>query len=114
MEPYFLGMAGARPTGWGPDVATPALSASVASPGMEVFVDLAGLIDAAAEIERKRQEAAKLEGMIAAKRKKLENASFVERAPAAVVEGERASLKDLEDQLAAALALIERLSAAAK
>ena len=55
-----------------------------------------------AEVERKQQEMVRLEGLIAAKRKKLENANFVERAPAAVVEGERAALKDLEDQHAAA------------
>jgi len=49
----------------GPDVQAPAVSASVALPGMEVFVDLTGLIDLEAEISKKRQELAKLEGMIA-------------------------------------------------
>ena len=67
------------------------------------------LIDVGAEVERKEKEELRFEGFIAAKRKKLENASFVERAPAAVVEGERSALKDLEDQLAAARAVIERL-----
>ena len=47
---------------------------------------------------------AKLDGLIAAKRKKLENKSFVDRAPAAVVQGERDSLADLESQRAAAAA----------
>ena len=102
-------MAQARPTGWGPEVAAPKLSANVALAGMEVFVDLAGLIDVGAEVERNEQEMVRLERLIAAKRKKLENASFVERAPAAVVEGERAALKDLEDQLAAAKAVVERM-----
>ena len=109
MEPYFVSMAAARPTGWGPEVAAPKLSANVALAGMEVFVDLADLIDVGAEVERKEQEMVRLEGLIAAKRKKLENASFVAAAPAAVVEGERAALKDLEDQHAAATAVVERM-----
>ena len=80
MEPYFVTMADARPTGWGPDVSPPQLSANVALTGMEVFVDLADLIDVDAEVERKEQEVVRLEGLIAAKQKKLENASFVQRA----------------------------------
>ena len=39
-----------------------------------------------AEIARKKQEVEKLTGFIAAKEKKLGNASFVERAPAEVVQ----------------------------
>src|SRR5208283_3004928 len=77
MEPYFVSMAAARPTGCGPDVAAPKLSANVALGGMEIFVDLADLIDVDAEIERKEQEDVRLQGLIAAKRRKLENANFV-------------------------------------
>ena len=113
MEPYFA--LDGRPPGrsaWGPDVEAPALSADVALPGMEIFVDLADLIDVAAERQRKQQELAKLDGLIAAKRKKLENKNFVDRAPAAVVQGERDSLADLESQRAAVAAFLERLAAA--
>jgi valyl-tRNA synthetase len=102
-------MANARPTGFGPDVAPPALSAHVTLPGMDVYVDLAELIDVPAEIARKKQEVEKLVGFIAAKEKKLTNASFVERAPADVVQKERDTLKDLQDQLAAAREVLERL-----
>ena len=114
MEPYFAPMANAHSTGFGPQVAPPALSATVALPGIEVFVDLADLIDVPAEIARKKQEAEKLIGFIAAKEKKLTNASFVERAPADVVQKERDSLKDLQDQLTAAREVIERLEAKGK
>ena len=69
---------------------------------MDVYVDLADLIDVPAEIARKKQEVEKLTGFIAAKEKKLTNASFVDRAPADVVQKERDSLKELQDQLAAA------------
>jgi valyl-tRNA synthetase len=40
--------------------------------------------------------------MIAGKERKLSNADFVERAPAEVVDRERASLDELRSQLAAA------------
>jgi valyl-tRNA synthetase len=109
MEPYFISMAAARPAAWGPDVSAPKLAANASLVGMEVFVDLAGLIDVGAEVERNEKEKVRLDGLIAAKRKKLENTSFVERAPEAVVQGERAALKELEDQVAAAKAVIERL-----
>ena len=62
-------MAGATATDWGPSVNPPALSANVTVPGMEVFVDLAELIDVEAEIARKKQEMEKLAGFIAAKAK---------------------------------------------
>ena len=112
MGPYFESMAGAKAIGWGPQVKAPALCANVTLPGMEVFVDLAGLIDVEAEIARKKQELAKLESLIAGKQKKLANKSFVEKAPAAVVEKERESLKELESQLAAITAVLARYASA--
>ena len=110
MEPYFASMANARSVAFGPDVAAPPLSAHVTLSGMDVYVDLAELIDVPAEIARKRQEAEKLAGFIAAKEKKLGNESFVQRAPADVVQKERESLKELQDQLAAANEVLKRLA----
>jgi len=109
MAPYFASMAWAEPAGFG-DVARPALAATGTIAGGEVYVDLAGLIDVAAEQARKRDEIKKLDGLIVAKQKKLANESFVSRAPAEVVEKERASLKDLEDQRSAAQAALEQLA----
>jgi len=109
MEPYFVSMAAARAIQWGPDTAAQPLSAAVAIPGVEVFVDLADLIDVGAERARKQDEVAKLEKLIEGKKGKLSNASFVERAPAAVVQKERDALADLEAQLAAARALLKTL-----
>ena len=85
------------------------MSAHIALAGMDVYVDLAELIDVPAEIARTQQEVEKLTGFIAAKEKKLANANFVGRAPAEVVQKERDSLKDLQDQLAAVKEVLERL-----
>lgn len=74
-------------------------------------LDLAELIDLPAEIARKKQEVEKLVGFIAAKEKKLTNETFVSRAPAEVVQKERDSLKDLQDQLAAAREVLDQLHA---
>jgi valyl-tRNA synthetase len=109
MEPYFLSMEGARATGWGPGVQPPAQAANAVSAGLEVFVDLADLIDKPAEIQRKTQELEKLAGLVAAQKKKLSKESFVQRAPAAVVQKERQRLKELEDQHAATAAALETL-----
>jgi valyl-tRNA synthetase len=110
MEPYFQSLANARAVSFGPAVVAPPLSAHVALAGMDVYVDLAELIDVPAEIARKEQEVQKLLGFITAKEKKLSNATFVERAPADVVQKERDSLRDLQDQLAAARGVLVRLA----
>jgi valyl-tRNA synthetase len=109
MKPYFDSMAGARLLSAGPDVVPPALSANVSAAGIDVYVDLAGLIDVKAELAKKREELKRLDGMIAAKQKKLANEGFVSRAPAEVVEKERAGLRDLQSQHETVTAVIERL-----
>jgi len=112
MEPYFDSMAGARATGWGPDVQAPSLSANATLPGIEIFVALADLIDLDAEIAKKKDELAKLEARIAAQQKKLANEKFLKRAPAAVVQKERDSLKGLEQQHAASQLVLTQLATA--
>ena len=109
MMPYFLSMAKARLVAAGPDVTPPPLAAHGTSLGLEVYVDLANLIDAEAEIRRKRQELARLEQMIEKKRQKLTDPNFLERAPSEVVERERSSLGQLEEQYALAAAALNRL-----
>ena len=76
---------------------------------MEVFVDLRGLIDVEAEKARLEKDSDKLTKLIAGKEKKLSNANFVERAPAEVVEKERAALTDLQHQLAKTQSALDSL-----
>jgi valyl-tRNA synthetase len=57
-------------------------------------------VDPGAERERLSKEAARLEGEIAREKARLGNASFVERAPATVVEQARARLAGFESTLA--------------
>lgn len=111
MAPYFESMAGATGTDWGSEVAPPAVNARVALPGIEVFVDLAGLIDVAAEIAKNEKEREKVAGFIAGKEKKLSNESFVARAPAEVVAQERQSLEELQAKLASLDATLAELRA---
>ncbi|MFO0872160.1 MAG: class I tRNA ligase family protein, partial [Pirellulales bacterium] len=109
MRGYFGSMANAEPADWGPDVRPPATNATVSLSGLEVYVDLTGLIDVAAELARNEKEEQKLVGLVRGKQAKLTNESFVQRAPAAVVEGERAALAKLEEQLAAVRAALTEL-----
>jgi valyl-tRNA synthetase len=114
MQSYFGPLANATLTAVGPDVASPPLAAHVSLSGMDVYVDLSGLIDVDAEIARKKQEVEKLGGFIASKEKKLSNESFVSRAPADVVQKERDSLNELKEQLVAAQAALAGLAAMRK
>lgn len=109
MVPYLLSMAGAVATGWGPAVTPPATHAAVTLPIADVYVDLKDFIDVAAEIARNEKLAQKLRGQIQGKERKLATASFVEKAPAEVVQRERESLAQLQGQLASAQAALENL-----
>jgi valyl-tRNA synthetase len=67
-------------------------------------------IDPAAEKLRLEKETARLEGEIAKAKAKLANASFVDRAPARVVEQERARLAGFESTLAKLREQLKKLS----
>jgi valyl-tRNA synthetase len=66
----------------------------------EAYVELAGLIDVDAELERLRRELEKAEGDLARTEGKLANDAFVERAPAEVVQKERDRKAEIERVLA--------------
>ena len=114
MTSYFESMAGAQAIGWGPNVTPPAMAATLSLSGMDVYVDLAGHIDVAAEVARLEQELAKLPGMIAAKEKQLANENFVSRAKPEIVQGERDKLQELKDRLGSTQAAIAELRKASQ
>ena len=68
------------------------------TPFGELFLPLEGLVDVDAERTRITKELEKITKEIAKSTAKLSNASFVDRAPAAVVEQERARLNEWENK----------------
>jgi valyl-tRNA synthetase len=73
-------------------------SAVAVGAGFELRVGLAGAIDVAAESARIAKEVGKVEADLAGIERKLANPSFVERAPAEVVEKDRARAEELREK----------------
>jgi valyl-tRNA synthetase len=99
LTPFIAALAGVGRLECGPETAKPRQSATHVTPEFEVYVSLQGLIDPAAETARlQKQRADKLKHLQAA-RAKLGNASFVERAPAEIVQQQRDLVADLQNQI---------------
>ncbi len=109
MSAYFESMAKAASTGMGPETAAPETNAAIMADGMEVYVDLKNFIDVDAEIKRLELLEKKQVGLIGGKEKKLSNENFTSRAPADVVQRERESLAELQEQLKATREALQRL-----
>ncbi len=76
------------------------MSATALVGDMQVLVPMAGLIDKAAELARLDKEIQRLEGEVKRVGGKLSNAGFVDKAPADVIDKERAKLAEAEQALA--------------
>ena len=109
MSPYFLSMANAKSRGLGQDVEIPETNATITVGAMEVYVDLKDFIDVGAEIERNEKQLAKLLQLVTSKENKLNNDSFVSRAPADIVQRERESLEQARQELERTQAALTRL-----
>jgi len=81
-----------------PGAPRPRKAAVHVEPEVEVHLPLAGLIDFAAEKARVEKELQKLEGELAGIAKRLDNPGFLARAPAEVVEKDRARAAELEEK----------------
>ncbi|PIE41329.1 MAG: valine--tRNA ligase [Gammaproteobacteria bacterium] len=75
------------------------MSATQLVGNMEVLVPMAGLIDVEAEVARLNKEIEKLSNDVSRVEKKLSNPNFVDKAPAAVVDKEKAKMEDAKSAL---------------
>jgi valyl-tRNA synthetase len=100
MSEYFRGLAQAEVTSLGPAANPFQTDAPLAIPSLdiEVHVDLVKFIDIDAELNRLEKLLSQLIKQITGKEQKLNNESFVSRAPDDVVQRERESLGDLQKQ----------------
>lgn len=96
--------------GDGADKALPLSSSSMVGQ-LKVLVPMKGLIDPTAELNRLAKAQEKLIKQAESLRSKLSNESFVSKAPANVVESEKAKLAEMDAQLAEMSKQIEQLKA---
>jgi valyl-tRNA synthetase len=68
--------------------------------GVELYLPLEGLIDISQEIERLEKELDKWSKEVERVEKKLSNQGFISKAPAKIVDEERAKQADYEDKRA--------------
>ena len=96
--------------GDGSDKELPLSSSSMVGQ-MKILVPMKGLIDPTAELSRLAKAQEKLTKQAESLRSKLSNESFVSKAPANVVESEKAKLAEMDTQLAEMHKQIEQLKA---
>ena len=97
MQPVISQLARIESLTVGLDVNPPRASASGVVKGFELFVPLEGVVDFRAELERLGKQLAKLDKDFASVQSKLNNESFVSKAPAEVVNKERQRLEEMQE-----------------
>jgi valyl-tRNA synthetase len=101
LAPFITTLAGVGELKCGPEVRKPPQSATHVHFDFEAYVSLLGLIDVAAEIQRAEKLLAEKQKHLKAARAKLENPSFLDKAPPEVVQQQRDLVADLEAQIKA-------------
>ncbi len=91
---YFRRLARVSSLSFIKDSSRPKPSASAVVQGEELFVPLEGLIDIEVEKARLQKEIDRVSGLLKSVQAKLNNASFVDKAPKEVVEKENEKLKN--------------------
>ena len=89
LAPFIGLLAGVGKLDANPSVKKPPQAVTQVHPMFETYVSLQGLIDPTAEVKRLEKQIAEKTKSLETTRKKLENADFVKRAPAEVVEQQR-------------------------
>jgi valyl-tRNA synthetase len=84
----------------GADAAKPERSLATVLDDVQVYLPVGELLDVDKEVQRMKVDLDKLAKEIEKSRKKLDNKQFVERAPAEVIDKEKASLADNEAKMA--------------
>ena len=82
-----------------PDIDKPDEAATGIVSDLEIFVPLSGLVDMKKEKERIEIEISRLSGLIQGLDKKLSNKSFIQKAPADVVNKEKKKRTDMNEKL---------------
>jgi valyl-tRNA synthetase len=101
LEPFIRQLAGVGAFTCGADTAKPPQAAGIVHADFEAYVSLAGLIDVGKEVQRLQKQLAEKRKHLQGAQAKLGNASFVERAPAEVVQQQRELVGELEGQIRA-------------
>ena len=108
-ESYIARFSNPEEFVYGEDVEAPSDAVTSVITGAEIYLPLAGLINIEDEIARLEKEAEKLQQEVDRVEKKLSNEKFVAKAPASVVEAERAKGADYQAQREAVLERIATL-----
>lgn len=111
IEPLFKALAKVESITFLTDAEQPPLSSSSVVGRISVFVPMKGLIDPKAELGRLQKDLDKVQKQHDQIASKLANEGFVAKAPAAVVEGEKAKLAEFADQLVKIKANMEQIAA---
>jgi valyl-tRNA synthetase len=107
-EPFLRSLLSAESVTIASHADRPADCAVAVLPDAEIILPLEGLIDHEAERAKQHKSLAEIERQIAGLRAKLNNESFVARAPSEVVDQTRAKLAELESQGDAIQGLLDR------
>jgi len=94
---YLTSLARISQLSWGSSAARPDVAATAVVRGIEIHLPLEGLIDLGEERERLRKELAKVEQALGRVTRKLGNEDFLAKAPAAVVNQQKAIQAELQD-----------------
>jgi valyl-tRNA synthetase len=106
---YLLPLAGLSGVSFSAPGNRPSQAAACVTGDLEIYVPLAGLIDFAEERARVQKEIAKADQEATALGKKLENAGFVARAPAELVQETKARVEELKAKRQKLAEHLERL-----
>jgi valyl-tRNA synthetase len=113
LAPFITALAGVDRLESGTDLSRPLQAASFVHPEFEAYVPLQGLIDVPAELKRLEKQLADKRRYLQAAEAKLQNPSFVGRAPAEVVQQQREQVDELRKQTAAVETNLRELRPAA-